>query len=319
MYDAGQINENTLVWRPGWLNWKTVAEAEPEQQENAPVRSNRENASPPLPPNLTKPIVSAHVSANQIKCPHCQALTEVTERRMAKGIVLTAFAFLTGLAFLTTSLGILTASGAKAKASQIPGAIIELGLTILCWHYGHKWPRTRSRCNACHKIVDTNQLYSYHEGAVTDITHRIEMVMSGRGPAPAVTAIMEPGERPLWAESASLIEEQVIKRGWQGGSRGVRVRVAKGVSVRLGATKGTYTRQKGMVPVSQGQLILTTKRLIFNGTPKIFATRLDRIMTFEASKDIVTCAIERSERLKIFRLENESGDFVEAIFRNLIA
>lgn len=102
-----------------------------------------------------------------------------------------------------------------------------------------------------------------------------------RGNLPEVrvpTLILQKTETAHWVEPASLIEERVVGRRYEGSSSGMSFRIAKGVSYRIGASRGRLVVDTANVPVSTGDLIFTNKRLIFRGHKKSFNYRLDKLL-----------------------------------------
>ncbi|MGV8130932.1 MAG: hypothetical protein ACP5N7_02405 [Candidatus Pacearchaeota archaeon] len=93
--------------------------------------------------------------------------------------------------------------------------------------------------------------------------------------------IMRKGEQAYWSEPSSLVEEKVIRRTYQGGSKGMSFRVMKGVSYRVGGSRGHIVSETGMVEVSKGSLIITNKRVIFTGEGKSFTVALDKILDLQ--------------------------------------
>ena len=120
-------------------------------------------------------------------------------------------------------------------------------------------------------------------------------IQSGNMPEVIVSnVILFKGECPYWIEPAELIEEKVLRRRYEGGSRGVSIRVMKGVSYRVGGHRGHITTDTGLVSVSSGDLVITNKRIIFKGDRKSFAIKLDNLLGTE----LFTNAIYLSENGK---------------------
>lgn len=88
---------------------------------------------------------------------------------------------------------------------------------------------------------------------------------------------LQKNEIAYWSESANLFELRVTSRETVGGSRGATLTLAKGLSFRVGNQRGQVISHKTAIPVSQGELIITNKRLVFNGDLKSFNLRLDKI------------------------------------------
>ncbi len=90
--------------------------------------------------------------------------------------------------------------------------------------------------------------------------------------------ITQKDEKVYWIEPSSLLEEQVVNRRYEGGSRGVSFKIMKGVHYRIGGSKGHIVSEKQNVKVSSGQLIITNKRIIFSGDKKSFSTKMDKLI-----------------------------------------
>jgi len=111
------------------------------------------------------------------------------------------------------------------------------------------------------------------------------------GHVPVVTVpglVLQKLELAYWIEPASILEEKVINRQFVGGSRGVSIRIMKGVSYRVGGFRGHVESQVGVVAVSAGELIITSKRVIFRGDKKGFNIRLDKLLNVEMASNGVT-------------------------------
>lgn len=104
-------------------------------------------------------------------------------------------------------------------------------------------------------------------------------IQQGNMPTIQVTnLVMQKGEKAYWIEPAILAEEKVVRRRFEGGSQGVNFRIMKGVNYRVGGSRGHSVSETEVVAVSNGDLILTSKRIIFRGDKKSFAVKLDKIL-----------------------------------------
>lgn len=115
-----------------------------------------------------------------------------------------------------------------------------------------------------------------------------------QGNLPAVTVtnlVLTKGEQVYWTEPSILAEEKVIRHNYRGGSSGVSFRIMKGVSYRVGSSRGHLVSETGIVAVSDGELIITNKRVIFRGDGKSFVIKLDKLLDLQ----IFTNAIYLSE------------------------
>ena len=104
---------------------------------------------------------------------------------------------------------------------------------------------------------------------------RIRAIARGEAvPNADAPVVMGPGETCLVTMAAGLLESVQV-RGTRGGYGGTTVRVAKGVSMRVGAFGAQSSLQQvQMRHIDDGQLVLTTSRLVFLG--KASTIEIDR-------------------------------------------
>ena len=88
------------------------------------------------------------------------------------------------------------------------------------------------------------------------------------------SALLKPGEQAYAAAMGTLYE--VGTTGFKAGTRGVSVRVAKGVTLRSGGVRGGAV--KGPVAVAEGELVIPNRRVIFAGNRKSFVIPLDDLL-----------------------------------------
>jgi hypothetical protein len=114
--------------------------------------------------------------------------------------------------------------------------------------------------------------------------HRIEMDALYARPLTPVSvrkAMLKPGEVAYGVAMGDYYQSQTV--GYKGGTQGMSVRVAKGVTLRTSATRGQPV--KGLVKVASGELVVTSQRVIFAGDQKSFAIALDSLINSENYTD----------------------------------
>lgn len=84
---------------------------------------------------------------------------------------------------------------------------------------------------------------------------------------------------------AQILEERVVSKEYQGGSSGVSIRIAKGVSFRLGQHKGKMVSKSAIIPVDSGSFIVTNKRIMFKGKNKSYAYPFSQLIGFSVYTD----------------------------------
>ena len=103
---------------------------------------------------------------------------------------------------------------------------------------------------------------------------------------------------------AQLLEERVVSRNYQGGSRGVSVRVVKGVSFRVGQQKGQLVSQTGLITVSTGYFIVTDRRVVFSGDRKTVATPLEKLLDLHVFTDGLSYSVTNRQKAIIVKLSS---------------
>jgi len=111
-------------------------------------------------------------------------------------------------------------------------------------------------------------------------------ISDGHLPSTTVSGlVLQRSETAHWCEPATLLEERVVRRRYEGGTSGVSIRIMKGVSYRVGGYRGHSVAETGIVPVSTGDLVITSKRIVFNGDRKSFALKFDKLLGVEPYVD----------------------------------
>ena len=103
--------------------------------------------------------------------------------------------------------------------------------------------------------------------------------------------------------------EQRVKREIVGRSAGTSVRVMKGVSVRMGASRGTPVERDEIVDRGMGIMAVTNKHLYFDGE-RSFRIRFDKIVSVQPLTDAVEVTRDRASALaEYFMVGEREADF----------
>lgn len=92
----------------------------------------------------------------------------------------------------------------------------------------------------------------------------------------APNIILSDGEICHYCGFATHIKTKNVVVGYSGGSRGTNVRLAKGVSVRVGSSKASPVRGD-VQERSNGVLSITNKRIIYSGEKKSFDNKISSL------------------------------------------
>jgi hypothetical protein len=117
------------------------------------------------------------------------------------------------------------------------------------------------------------------------------------------------GEDVLWTVPATLYESKIVSRRYEGGSRGVSVRVMKGVSFRVGAQRGQLITDEAEVPVGDGEFVITTQRLIFAGAVKSFADLVSKLISINPYPDGLRYTVSSRAKPRLLKFHRREGDF----------
>ena len=92
-------------------------------------------------------------------------------------------------------------------------------------------------------------------------------------------------EKLVWVFQNVAYLEDVTRREMHGSSRGLTIRVARGIYYRPSAFKSRVVEWDETVRLDTGLMGLTTKHIYFAGDTKRFRVRYDRIVAFEPYSD----------------------------------
>jgi hypothetical protein len=142
-----------------------------------------------------------------------------------------------------------------------------------------------------------------------------------RGHLPVVNVaglLLQRDEVVHWAEFGSILEVRVVARHYQGGSHGVSFRIAKGVTYRVGASRGRMVSERRAVPVSHGVLALTNQRIIFNGDAKSLAAKWGKVLSLNHLSDGIQISMENKAQPTVIRYDSSrNAEVVAAVASRL--
>ena len=116
---------------------------------------------------------------------------------------------------------------------------------------------------------------------------------------------------------ASRVEVKTVAKGYSGGSRGVSIRLMKGVSVRAGNYRGHSIKgqEKTLHP---GKLVVTNKKVVFAASNKGTSIPLKSITNVEIYSNGV--GIQKGETNYLFDIKKDSniiGSIILAAIKNI--
>lgn len=131
--------------------------------------------------------------------------------------------------------------------------------------------RKRDEAVALAKYNAVRSVWSTHKervDALLELAMHVDEVQEEFA-AEAGSVRLKDGERLLlFVEGAGLVEPRTGKGHYEGGSQGVSFRVAKGVTYRVGAFRGTYVRGPDELKMIDdgGRVFVTDQRVLYTST-----------------------------------------------------
>ena len=117
----------------------------------------------------------------------------------------------------------------------------------------------------------------------------------------------KPGEVVHMEIGCRMLDEKVVRRQISGRSSGVSIRLFKGVSYRVGGTRGHSIPVTEVVVVDEGVLSVTNLRLAFTGKRKSFSVLWPKVLSVEPHSDGVQMSFESRTKSVSLQYE-EPGD-----------
>jgi hypothetical protein len=121
------------------------------------------------------------------------------------------------------------------------------------------------------------------------------------GPVPGVN--LKVGETiQACVPNTTLMEPRAVRR-YQAGSRGVSIRVMKGLSFRVGGYAGQSESHEELRSIDVGTLVLTNERLLFVGSKRTTNIRLADLVTVEAYADALRISRQGKAKPEFYALD----------------
>lgn len=131
-------------------------------------------------------------------------------------------------------------------------------------------------------------------------------------PAGLVQTVLKKGEVAIDSVPAKLLEYRSGGSSYQGGSQGVSIRIAKGLSYRVGSNRGQLVRNPEQLQViDNGDATFTNQRVVFGGQSQTREWVFDKLVDFNAGDNGTQVMISVSNRQKVSGLHAQSGERVQ--------
>lgn len=150
----------------------------------------------------------------------------------------------------------------------------------------------------------------------------LQDILNGRVPAPRITIagnfpfMLSKGEHLLWLFRDVTLQMQKTRRETVGRTRGMSVRVCRGVYYRTGGFRGTPVETTYMDRIGTGSACLTDKNLYFHCPQKALKIPLDKILSLDPYSNGLGLQKDGAREKPIF-LENINSWFCYNAISNL--
>jgi hypothetical protein len=157
--------------------------------------------------------------------------------------------------------------------------------------------------------------------SVLFVQRRLYEVSQGRLTPITVTGLnLYANEKAYWAEPVTLYENKMVRRESVGRSHGVSLRIMRGVSYRIGGSKGQSMPIYEDVAVAQGQLIFTNQRVVFKGDRRTMMVMLKDVIGADPYTNAIVMHTNTSKQpLNFHYVRPESAELVAQILTQLLA
>jgi len=143
-----------------------------------------------------------------------------------------------------------------------------------------------------------------HQQMIIDAENYVNEVKNKKAlPTIKPLVFLEEGESAFLEEPTELNETRAI-REYSGGMRGIGFRVAKGVYVGAGGRSGTSESHQEWRKIDRGNLVITNKRLVFNGSKENRTVPLKKIISVDVALKSIEVAVEARNKTMIFPVKN---------------
>lgn len=176
--------------------------------------------------------------------------------------------------------------------------------------------------------AELSQLIDFFGLTSQDISHtmadlvglkRLSAIQDGKLPILDADILLRKKEVCHYEIPTSLIEEK-SRTKFVGGSQGVSIRIAKGVSYRVGGFKGERIVETFNETTDSGSLYITNKRVIFVGGKKNVTYPINKIINISKYSDAIHFQKENEKKPKYFLINDQFAiDEIGLIINHLVS
>ena len=184
----------------------------------------------------------------------------------------------------------------SSATSVLFGILVVAAIVLAVWVQKRKYGDTLQN--------NWQSLVSGLEGLVKNLEDGV--------PAGLVQTVLKKGEVAIDSVPAKLLEYRSGGSSYQGGSQGVSIRIAKGLSYRVGSNRGQLVRNpEALQVIDNGDATFTNQRVVFGGQSQTREWAFDKLVDFNAGDNGTQVMISVSNRQKVSGLHAQSVERVQ--------
>lgn len=177
-------------------------------------------------------------------------------------------------------------------------------MSIQCNNCGYQNVEGARFCINCGKSLQSIPETNSHQ---TDLEWFVEGVYNGEFSLPTENCpiILKKTETPVLVIPNVILKEPRSVRTSVGGYGGPTIRIAKGISFRLGGGSSRSISHEEIKTIDQGTLTITNKRLAFTGTMKTLSYNLNKIISITEYEEGIAIQRENKQKTEYFLGTNQ--------------
>ena len=152
-------------------------------------------------------------------------------------------------------------------------------------------------------ISDEEKQLMEQKASQDDLVSFVNKLNSGTGNLSVIRnlpIILKKGEEAgVVLSGVNLLEPRAVRQT-RGGYAGPTIRVAKGVSFRMGSVSARSESHEELRKIDQGTFVLTNKRMIFIGAKRTTNIDLRKIISITAYKEGIASQRENKQKTEYF-------------------
>lgn len=134
----------------------------------------------------------------------------------------------------------------------------------------------------------------------------------GRLPVAESSQLISQRDEVVHGELSAALVKEVAVREYRGGGAGVSFRIAKGVRLHSGQTRGrSVVVGSEMQTVDKGVLAITNQRAVFIGSRKTVESKYAKFIALQVYTDAISIGVSNRQNASVFRVQD--GPFTAAL------